>query len=409
MFKPVKSFVCVFLMSAMLFAGCSTEGSKQESAAVEATTEETTAAVTESPQETTVPGIPASPDSALDNSHLKLNYVEIKNNLNEVESTLDNLISYHGFLGALYAKVGNDFEYLNATGIANKGAHINNSVYTRFYSGSVTKLLTAVAVMKLCEEKKLSADDTLNKFFPKCSYAKDVTIKQLLTMTSGIPGYIRDSEVYSGTKEPVPELYDKINSGNSFEKNHSAILDWILSQKVIKTEKPEFRYSDSNYYLLGDIIARVSGKSYETYIDENVFKPLYMTKSGFISDESTARPYGGNSRSSMLLCHGAGYSSFGLVSNVSDLLKLIDGLLSNQLIGKESFNDIVTDYGNGFGYGVYVNDKRVSCIGKTDAYSAKFSFTSDGSQIFVALSNDSTSDPNFIHRLFRNYLVKFRN
>ena len=397
--------LCGIILLACCLSGCS---DNDTSVNVETTVEETTATVTESPQETTIVEIPASPDSAIDDSKLKLNNLQIKNSLNEIESTLDNLLSYHKFLGAIYTTVGNDFEYLNATGIANKGAHINNSVYTRFYTGSVTKLLTAVAIMKLCEEKKLSVDDTIDKYFPNCSYARSVTVKQLLTMTSGIPNYVKDSERYPGTKELVSSLSGKVNSGNSFDENHSAVLNWILSQKVSKGDD-SFGYSDSNYYLLGDIIAKVSQKSYEAYIDETIFQPMYMTKSGFTSDESTAKPYGGNSGSSVLLSSGAGYSSFGLISNVSDLLKFIDGLLSYQLIGKESFADIITDQGYGYGYGAYVNENRISCIGKTDAFSAKISFTTDKSQIFVALSNHSNSDPNFIHRLFRNYLVKFRN
>ena len=406
MIKPIKSPLCLLLVSAMLFAGCSSGDSKQDS---ETTTEAVTETFTDYPQETMIPDIPASPDSAIDDSKIKLNTLEIKNNLNEIESTLDNLISYHGFLGSVYAKLGNDFEYLHANGIANKGAHINNSVYTRFYTGSVTKLLTAVAVMKLSEEKKLSLDSNIDKYFPDCSYGKSVTIKQLLTMTSGIPDYVVSSEIFSSSNVVVAALSDKVNSGNSFEKNHSAILGWILSQKLTDSKTKKFSYSDSNYYLLGEIIAKASGKSYEKYIDDTVFKPLYMTKSGFVSDESTARPYVGNSKSSVLLSHGAGYSSLGFISNVSDLLKFIDGLMSYQIINKDSFNAIITDYGDGYGYGAFVNGDRVSCIGKTDAFSAKLSFTTDKSQIFVALTNNSESDPNFIHRLFRNYLVKFRN
>lgn len=404
--KTIKPVLCLVLAVLLLFGGCSS-GNETKESAVE--TQPTTQEETTYPVATTVPPMPASPDSLPDDSNLKLNNVEIKNNLNEIESTIDNLQSYHGFEGALYTKIGNDFEYLNATGIANKGAHINNSVYTRFYTGSLTKVMTAVAVMKLSEEKKLSLDDTLGKYFPDCAYAKSVTVRQLLTMTSGIPDYVRTSDIAAGEKALTPALAAKVSSDNTAEKNRAEILGWILSQKRSGDKEAPYAFSDSNYFLLGEIVAKTSGKSYEEYLNEEIFHPLYMTKTGFASDESTARPYNGSQHGAQLLYQGVGYASFGMISNVSDLLKLIDGLLSYQIITQDSLKAIMTDYGNGWGYGAYVNGNRLSALGSVDAYSAKLSFTTDKSQIFVALTNNADCDPNFIHRLLRNYLVKYRN
>ena len=267
------------------------------------------------------------------------------------------------------------------------------------------KMSNDIAVMKLAEEKKLDINGSIDKYFPACSYAKGITVKQLLNMTSGIPDYIYSTRIdYREVKKPVPALSGAL--GSDYHSNKAAVLGWILSQKVTPSEKPVFTYSESNYYLLGEIIAKASGMRYEDYIQAAVFKLASMTKSGFGSVDSVAGAYTSQGASE-LLYDGVGYAAFGLITNVSDLLKLIDSLLSYQIITENSFKEIITDNGSGFGYGVYVSGNSLSCIGQTDAYSAKLSFSDDKSQIFVALSNHSVSDPNWLHRLFQNYLEKF--
>ena len=397
MFTKLKAFACLALCGVML-AGCAQGSGKQEE-----TTAPVTQAPTTEPVETTVPATTSAPATA--DEAVRLDNRAIKQSLSEIEATLDGLIDKTAFKGAVYAKVGNDFEYLKALGVANEGTHVNNSAYIRFYAGSVTKLLTATAVMKLAEEKLLDINATIDKYFPNCSYAKNVTVKQLLNMTSGIPDYICNARIdYREVKKPVPELRGSL--GGDYINNKTAVLSWILSQPVAAAEKPVFAYSESNYYLLGEIIAKASGKRYEDYVSAAIFKPAYMTKSGFGADDSVANPYIPQG-SEELLNDGVGYSAFGLITNVSDLLKLIDGLLSYQIISENSIKEIITDNGSGFGYGVYVSGNSLLCIGKTDAYSAKLSFSDDKSRIFVALSNNSYSDPNLLHRLFRNYLEKF--
>ena len=170
-----------------------------------------------------------------------------------------------------------------------------------------------------------------------------------------------------------------------------------------------FSPSNSNFFLLGKIIEKESGKTYEDYINDNIFRPLYMTKSGFKSDESTSKPYTGTEETQKLLYEGVGYSALGWVTNVSDIIKLQDGLMTGSIVSETSFKELFSDYGSGYGCGVSVSGIRVTAVGSVDAYKARFSFTTNNNQIFIALTNDSGSDPDEIHRLFRDYLVKFRN
>ena len=403
----IKPFCLLLALPVLFAAGCGNDD-KSSAPATEPTTvaaETTAPTVATEPVATMRDDLVSTADSAqVDEGKASFNTLEIKRNLTEIESTLDDYVETYDFRGALYAKVGNDFEHHKEKGAANQGAHIDNSIYRGYYTGSVTKLFTATAVMKLKEEKGLDLDSTIEKYFPKYAHAKDITIRQLLTMTSGVPNYIdRESGMC-----PVPELEAKLGNEESSEKLHSAVLDWILSQEL-RGEAGEYYYSDSNYFLLGDIIAAESKMSYENYINTVISKPSFLSKTGFKADDSTARPYQSDAHSAVLLREGVGYSSLGLISNVSDLLKFIDTLMSYQIVSPDSLAEMFKDYGNGFGYGAYINGNRVSCMGKIDAFSSKLSFTADRSQIFVGLSNYSDCDPNFIHRMFRNYMVQYRN
>ena len=409
--KPIKAALCVILSALFLLSGCNS-GKKEKSESSDSKSTSDSASVkpkATEPVAATAATAPATQDSPrINDEEITYNSYEIKKNVDEIDSTLDNLLSYHNFNGAVYVKFGNDYEAVRERGTANTGAHISNSIHTSVYAGELTHFITAVAVMKLTEEKKLDLQTTIDKYFPNCSYAKDVTVEQLLTMKSGIPDYVVDKGG-KNMKTLVPELESKVSEANGADKNKQAVLNRILSSVRNTTNGNAFSFSNSNYYLLGEIIAKESGTSYEEYVKDKIFQPIYMTKSGFAADESTARPYTGTEQSGKLLYPGVGYSALGFVTDVSDLLKLIDGLMTNTLVSEASFKRLFTDYGNGYGYGTYVSGIRATCIGSIDAYSAKLSFTTNNNQIYVALSNESSSDPDEIHRLFREYLVKFRN
>lgn len=407
MFRSIKQLLCLLLTVLFLLSGCT--GSQQESDSVPSS--QATAAVAVTTAATTVSDTTnaATGDSAMtDDGDITYDDVEIKKNLNEIENTLNQLIDRHNFMGTVYAKVGNDFEYIKAKGFANQGAHIENSIYRGNYAGSVTKLFTAVAVMQLAEAKKLRLDDTLDRYFSGCAYGREVTVRQLLTMTSGIPNYLSHGSEQNSVVGLIPALRDKI-APDDYDKNKATILSWILSQPRTDHAADAFFYSDSNYYLLGEIIAAAAQMPYEAYLSEHIFQPCGMKKTGFEADASTARPYESRQTTKQLLYDGVGYASLGVITGISDLLKFIDALAANQLISEQSLRLMMTDNGSGYGFGVYISGSRASCIGEIDAYRVKLSFTADKSQIFAAMTNYSESDPNIIHRVFRNYLVKYRN
>ena len=395
--KSFNILLCIILSSLTLLSGCSSE--KTENSEMTATIQETTV------PETTVASV-STDDTAVKNIK-EYDYVLLKQKSDEIIYDFDEIITQKDFNGATYMKIGNDFEYLNTNGYSNAGKHINNSINTCYYTGSITKQFTATAIMYLKEQGKLSVDDTLKRYFPSYKYADKITIKNLLTMTSGIKNYVLRSNEEDELFYLQPEIDKKIVKENSENKNKEIIINWILNQELEFETDTEFRYSDSNYYLLGKIIEQVSGKTYEKFISEDIFKPLGLSCSGFTGSEKLSKSYRGTDRCRYMTYLGVGYSSTGLISNVSDLLKWIDGMLSYQLISEDSVKEMFTPYKENFGYGVFISNNRISVYGKTEKYSSMLYYTTDKSEIYVSLTNYCYSDPAFIYSLFNKSLSKF--
>ena len=395
--KSFNLILCFILTSLTVLSGCSSE--KTESSEVATTIQEATTA------ETTMASI--STNDTVEEKIREYNYILLKQKSDDVISEFNNIITSKNYNGATYMKIGNDFEYLKTSGYSNADKHVNNSINTCYYTGSVTKQFTASAIMLLKEQGKLSVDDTLQKYFPSYKYADKITIKNLLTMTSGIKNYVLRSNEVDELFYLQPELSEKIVKENSENKNKEIIINWILNQELNFEPDTEYRYSDSNYYLLGKVIEQVSGKTYEKFITEDILKPLGLSCSGFTGSDKLSKSYEGTDKCKYMTYLGVGYSSTGLISNVSDLLKWIDGILSYQLLSEESVNEMFTPYKENFAYGVFVADNRISVYGKTERYSSMLFYTRDKSDIFVSLTNYCYSDPVFIYSLFNKSLSKF--
>ena len=234
---------------------------------------------------------------------------------------------------------------------------------TLFCIGSVTKEFTAAAVMLLDEEGKVSVDDTLDRYFPDYVIGRDITIKDLLSMRSGIPDYVTaaiayesDSDEYiegDSIEETLPpfELYGEADIYN----NKQQILDWIFNQPLNFAPSSSFEYSNSNYMLLAELIEIVTGTDYHSFVKERIFTPLDMTKTGFIeemrSDINLAQP---KSEWNEFGYPGAAYGAGDIVSCSQDIDKWLTTLRTNALLKESTFSEMSRPYSqvsNGFGYG----------------------------------------------------------
>lgn len=143
---------------------------------------------------------------------------------------------------------------------------------TAFRLASLTKPFTAMAIMILKEKGLLSFDDTLGSFFPDFPrYGKDITLRQLLSHTSGIPDH----------EKP---LYKRIKKG--YEPTIYDALDVLKKEKTLLFPSgTKYEYSDAGFVVLALVIEKVSREKYGTFLEENIFKPLKM-KNTLVVDET---------------------------------------------------------------------------------------------------------------------------
>ena len=403
MLKPISILLCLLITGSALLCGCNSGEESETEPATQAATAPATVAPTTA--------APATKDSADGQGY---NYVAIKKKSGEIISQFDKIVEAKNFNGTIYMKLGNDFEYLSSKGAANSNKHIDNSINTRFYIGGITKQFTAAAVLMLSEKKKLSLDDTLDKYFPDYEAGGKVTVKQLLNMTSGINTYVLHNDITTPSNYLIGDLDEKVKEDNSAKENKELILDWIFSQKLIFAPGTKFDESESNYFLLGEIIEQASGMSYADYLKTAMFAPLGMGSSNFEPDEKMALAYDKAANTKSLNYKGVGYSAFGMISSVSDLLKWTDGLLNNQVLAPASFKLMFSNQVSGikdnkisYGFGVKMNGNTAFINGKYDAFGSILSYNTDKSEIFVSLTNYTASDNKAVRDSFKKVLQKY--
>jgi CubicO group peptidase (beta-lactamase class C family) len=208
------------------------------------------------------------------------------------------------------------FVYKKGYGAASLELGVPLTPESVFYMGSVSKQFTAASVVLAAEHGYLSLDDDVRKYVPEIpSYGKPITLREMLHHTSGY-------------RDILSLLF---LAGRNSEDLHptNELLDLLSRQKALNFNPgDEFLYSNTNYFLMSEVIRRATGQPLSQFAEENIFKPLSMTHTRFYDDHTfvlpgrvpayVPRPGGGfrvnwSTNFDMI---GAG----GLMSSVEDLL-----------------------------------------------------------------------------------------
>lgn len=293
---------------------------------------------------------------------------------------------------ALVAKNG-QIIYRKAFGMANLELNVPMQPDMIFRIGSITKQFTAVAILQLVEQGKISLDDDITKFIPDYpTQAYHISIEHLLTHTSGIKSYTNVTE------------FDKYSKT---DMKPEEVINLFKNQPMEFAPGTKWNYNNSGYFLLGYIIEKVTGKTYEDYVRENFFTPLGMTGSCYGNDTRIIRnrasgyqPGKDGPENAEYLSMLLPYSAGSLMSTVEDLYKWNRAVQSYKLISKESLDRAQTEYkladgkGTHYGYGWFLShlqgSRTVEHGGGINGFLSSSVYLPD-EDVFVALFSNSTA------------------
>ncbi len=265
----------------------------------------------------------------------------------KIQEVLTLANKYRIFNGSALVAENGKVTYKGAFGMANMEWGIPNAPDTKFRLGSITKQFTAVLVLQFVEQGKIKLDGKVSEYLPE--YRKDigdkVTVHHLLTHTSGIPSYTSQP----GFFENVSRNPYKV--GDFVKKHASGDLEFEPGSK--------FSYNNSGYFLLGAIIEKVTGKTYEQALKDNIFDPVGMKNTGYDHHNTllqkraagyskTSDSYNNAAYLDMSLPYAAG----SLYSTVEDLFLWDQALYTDKLLTAQSkelmYKPFLDDYAYGW-------------------------------------------------------------
>lgn len=290
--------------------------------------------------------------------------VSAQDKAKQIEQLLSTCNQNGQFNGSALVAENGKIIFKKGFGSANMEWNIPNQTDTKFRLGSVTKQFTALLIVKLAEEGKIKLDVPITTYLPDYPKANGdkITIHHLLTHTSGIPNYTASPNFFKDkSKNPyTPEEFVKTFS--------SLPLDFAPGEK--------FNYSNSGYFLLGYIIEKITGKSYEQYLQEVIFTPLNMVNSGYDhSDIILKNRAAGYEKKGKTIVNtpyidmSVPYAAGSLYSTVEDLYLWDQALYTTKLLSQSSMDLLFKPYiliggDESYGYGWFVSEPTVGAKGK---------------------------------------------
>ncbi|HEX2952824.1 MAG TPA: serine hydrolase domain-containing protein [Bacillota bacterium] len=273
----------------------------------------------------------------------------------QMQSLVTNLVQKNPTIRSCVLSVskGDDsYAWTGAAGVSNEAGYREMAKDTPIYIASITKLFTAVVVMRLQEKGLLSLNDPMAKYLPEKlihgihvykgkDYTRVITIQQLLSHTSGIADY------YTEKPRGGKSLFEVFLE----EPERRWTVDETI-EKARKELKPHFRpgtdafYSDTNYQLLGKIIEAVTGKPLQDAYDEIIFRPLGLTHTCLavysepLGAAEPAEVFEADRNITKIRSNGSYWADGGIVSTADDLVTFLKALNEGRIVSNDTVREM---------------------------------------------------------------------
>ena len=275
----------------------------------------------------------------------------------KIHDLLSACTEYGQFNGSVLVAQKGEIIYKNGFGQANMEWEIPNKADTKYRLASISKQFTALLIVQLFAENKLKLDVPITNYLPDYPEANGskITIHHLLTHTSGLPNYTS----FPTYREMMLAPHGMMEIVNSF-----------ADKKLEFTPGEKMAYSNSGYALLGAIIEKITGQSYEQALQDKIFSPLKMNNTGYDSPhtilKNRASGYHRNVNTfenSNYINMSVAYAAGALYSTVEDLYLWDRALYTEKLMPKKYmdllFEKHVPAWGQHYGYGWEIGEMPV--------------------------------------------------
>ncbi len=311
------------------------------------------------------------------------------------------------FSGTILVAHKGNIKYHKGFGMASRRFNIPNSVDTKFRVGSVTKSFTAIGILKLVEQGKLSLDDKLSKFHKDFPFANKIQIKHLLSHTSGLK---RDIKFPDKTKKYKLDELIKMSEVDSLLYNPGTKMS----------------YSNCGYVLLQSILEQLTGADYETYITAEVLHPLGLYNTGVedpllppmgLADGfNSGKDKNGNYSiiESHMSSHGYPDAVGAMYSTTEDMMKFSRLIGKSNILSKESWKKALTpflDSGRGYnwGFGFNIMKGKTTTVynhnGRTSGFRCGYFQLAEDDLTVIILGNYNNAAREDIVRAFQKMLL----
>lgn len=300
---------------------------------------------------------------------------------------------------------GQDALILKAYGKADAEGDVPATVDTVFPIGSDTKQFTAAAMLQLRDQGKLNLDDEITNWLPDFeTRGNKVTLRHLLGHTSGITDLVEMPELRAMQLMRNPKV--------TREDVYKVISRYAF---MFPTGTMQL-YSNSNFWLLGLIVEKASGMTYEEYVEKKIFEPLGMTRSMYCNNSETVprRAYGHGLRNGvkpfvrvMPIVHTATYAAGAICSTAQDLITWLQALHGGKVLTPTSYTEMMTpsrlNDGTSLRYsmGLFVGEdshglKFIGHDGGGFGFSSQTRWYPDARMAVVVLTNSEPDDTTAI-------------
>ena len=307
----------------------------------------------------------------------------------QIDAALLDYVQPNGPGAAVGVLLNGKVVFTKGYGMADKEKIIPVTPNTAFRIASLTKQFTAIAIMMLKEKGRLSYNDPLSKFFPELpKYADSITIRNLLTHTSGIP------DVLYPFNTRVDVQLTPIDALRMLKDTRQ-----LLFKPGEKTW-----YSNTGYTILSLVIEKASGQQYADFVHEKIFAPLHMIHSSLgepLPGVSLAKGYALTQfgwEKNPVETSKQWFGADGMISTVDDLLKWAEALDRNMLVRaqtlKEAFTEVtLVDGTKGFGFGWFIGKDHglpvIEHSGVGNGYRCHIAKYPDQNSTIVVLTNNA--------------------